>query len=72
MSDQENQNLSNNINGKFPNSLVSSLLQQNYNQLKNKYDCQKLFMDMVIHDLRNPAESIYQGLNQAKVIINQE
>ena len=51
---------------------MSSLLQQNYNQLKNKYDCQKLFMDMVIHDLRNPAESIYQGLNQAKVIINQE
>ena len=29
-------------------------------------------MDMVIHDLRSPAESIYEGLKQAKVLLNQE
>ena len=35
-------------------------------ELEGKLDIQKLFMNMVIHDLRNPAESIKQGLQQAK------
>ena len=29
-------------------------------------------MNMVVHDLRNPSEAIYQGLTQGKQIINNE
>lgn len=35
---------------------------QDIKELEGKLTTQKLFMNMVIHDLRNPAESIKQGL----------
>ena len=35
-------------------------------ELEDSLACNKLHMNMVIHDLRNPAESIQQGLKQAQ------
>jgi hypothetical protein len=42
------------------------------NRLESKMTTSKLFMNMVIHDLRNPAEAIKEGLNQAKAMMKRE
>ena len=49
------------------NSYINHInhLQQVVSQLEIQLTKQKLFMNMIIHDLRNPAESINQGLKQA-------
>lgn len=40
----------------------SKRYEEDIKELDSKLTTQKLFMNMVIHDLRNPAESIKQGL----------
>lgn len=40
--------------------------------MKTKLHESKLFMNMVIHDLRNPSESIQSGLIQAKEAMNKK
>jgi len=39
---------------------------------EQKLKMMKLFQNMVIHDLRSPAESIHMGLIQAKSLFNSE
>lgn len=47
-------------------------IQKDFKELDDKLSTQKLFMNMVIHDLRNPAEAIKQGLMQAKSLYQKE
>jgi hypothetical protein len=45
------------------------LRQEKIKKLESQLETSKLFMNMVIHDLRNPAESIHEGLKQAKELM---
>lgn len=38
--------------------------------MQEKLKANKLFMNMVIHDLRSPSENIHQGLTQAKELMD--
>jgi len=41
-------------------------------KLKVKIKQQKLFLNMVVHDLRNPSDSIFHGLTRANEQINEQ
>jgi signal transduction histidine kinase len=45
-------------------------LTENINKLEAKLQNQKTFLNMVVHDLRNPVESIMHGLEIVKNIIS--
>lgn len=40
-------------------------------KLERKIKDQKNFLNMVVHDLRNPSESIHEGLKIAKELMDQ-
>jgi hypothetical protein len=37
--------------------------------MQDQLKANKLFMNMVIHDLRSPSENIHHGLTQAKTMV---
>ncbi len=40
--------------------------------MKGQAEAQEKFMNMVVHDMRNPSEAINNGLKQAKELIKKE
>lgn len=40
--------------------------------MKGQTDAQEKFMNMVVHDMRNPSEAINNGLKQAKELMKKE
>ncbi len=40
--------------------------------MKGQGEAQEKFMNMVVHDMRNPSEAINNGLKQAKELMKKE
>ena len=40
--------------------------------MKGQTEAQEKFMNMVVHDMRNPSEAINNGLKQAKELMKKE
>ena len=53
-------------------SFSNRKLKEQVEKYEGKITLMKLFQNMVIHDLRSPAESIHTGLKQAKQMFNKE
>lgn len=51
-------------------SEVEKVLTDKIKEMKDRLQANKLFMNMVIHDLRSPSENIHHGLTQGKDLLN--
>lgn len=48
---------------------VRDALKSKVKEMQDRLQANKLFMNMVIHDLRSPSENIQHGLSQAKEVM---
>lgn len=66
----EQQEVANSMRLNYSQNLNSMYeLQIEYKKLKDQMTSQKLHLNMIVHDLRSPAESIYQGLKKSQEIV---